>query len=44
MERADGMGHAENFAPVRVERAPVGEIADVRVTAIDGETLIGVKA
>jgi len=44
VERADGMGHAENFAPVRVERAPVGEIADVRVTAIDGETLIGVKA
>ena len=44
VERADGTGHAENFAPVRVERARVGEIADVRVTGVDGDVLIGVKA
>jgi threonylcarbamoyladenosine tRNA methylthiotransferase MtaB len=44
VERADGLGHAENFAPVRVERALVGEIADVRLTGVDGDMLIGVKA
>jgi threonylcarbamoyladenosine tRNA methylthiotransferase MtaB len=44
VERANGLGHAENFAPVRVERAEVGAIADVRVIGIDGDVLIGVKA
>lgn len=44
VERADGLGHAGNFAPVRVEGAPVGEIAGVRVAGIDGDTLIGVPA
>jgi len=46
VEREDGAGHAENFAPVRV--APpsgggntAGEIVTVRIAAVDGETLVG---
>jgi len=49
VERADGMGHAENFAPVRVAPPlgggrPPGQIVEVRVTAVEGEVLIGVPA
>lgn len=35
-------GHAENFAPVRFAEAPPrGEIIEARITALDGEMLIG---
>jgi threonylcarbamoyladenosine tRNA methylthiotransferase MtaB len=44
VERADGLGHAENFAPVRVNEGQVGAIAEVRVTGIAGDTLIGAPA
>lgn len=37
-----GLGHAENFASIRSLGAEVGEIAEVRITHIDGGTLIGV--
>ena len=39
----DGMGHAENFAPVRVAGAP-GEIVAATIAGVDGETLIGSPA
>ncbi|MDB5691473.1 MAG: 2-methylthioadenine synthase [Alphaproteobacteria bacterium] len=45
----DGLGHAENFAPVRV--APPldgegfqGDIAQVLITALDGDILVGIPA
>ncbi|MDP9415447.1 MAG: tRNA (N(6)-L-threonylcarbamoyladenosine(37)-C(2))-methylthiotransferase MtaB [Pseudomonadota bacterium] len=41
VERDSGLGHAENFAPVRVLGGSVGKVAPVRVTGIDGDTLIG---
>ena len=40
----DGKGHAENFAPVRIDRAPDGEIVAAVVTAVETNTLIGVPA
>jgi threonylcarbamoyladenosine tRNA methylthiotransferase MtaB len=41
MERG-GTGHAENFAKVRpAMSAAVGEIVDVRIAAVDGDTLLG---
>ena len=48
IEREDGSGHAENFAPVRVSAggatAPVGAVVEVAVTNIENDELIGVKA
>ena len=48
IEREDGIGHAENFAPVRLSaggaKAPVGAIVEVAVTNIENDELIGVKA
>jgi len=44
VERADGSGHAENFAPVRVDGAKAGALVDVRVARVDGDMLIGVPA
>ncbi len=41
VERDSGFGHAENFAPVRVVGGSVGTIVPVRVTGVDGDTLIG---
>jgi threonylcarbamoyladenosine tRNA methylthiotransferase MtaB len=41
VEREDGIGHAENFAPVRVEGARVGRIVDARITAVENDLLIG---
>ncbi|MGQ0590184.1 MAG: tRNA (N(6)-L-threonylcarbamoyladenosine(37)-C(2))-methylthiotransferase MtaB [Sphingosinicella sp.] len=40
----DGRGHAENFAPVRIDRAPDGEIVEAVVTAFEGDMLIGAPA
>jgi threonylcarbamoyladenosine tRNA methylthiotransferase MtaB len=45
----DGCGHAENFAPVRLAHpldaeGLTGTIVDVRVAAVEGETLVGVPA
>ena len=41
----NGLGHAENFAPVQIEAASVdGEIADVRIARVEEGTLIGVPA
>ena len=42
VERGCGSGHAENFAPVRVDRPEIGRIVDVRVTGIEDGVLIGV--
>jgi len=42
VEREDGTGHAENFAPVRVDRARVGRIVDARIAAVENDLLIGV--
>ncbi len=51
VERETGLGHAENFAEIRVDRAAgsaadsvVGKIAATRVTGFDGATLIGETA
>src|SRR3546814_14639240 len=42
VERKDGLGHAENFAPVRVAGgAAVGHIATVNVIALANDMLIG---
>ena len=37
----DGRGHAENFAPVRIQGFP-REIVEVRITGVDGGVLVGV--
>ena len=42
VESGSGGGHAENFAPVRVAGAPIGEIVNVRIEAVDQDMLIGV--
>ena len=42
VERTDGSGHAENFAPVRVHGATVGAIVEVTISAAQGDHLIGV--
>jgi threonylcarbamoyladenosine tRNA methylthiotransferase MtaB len=42
VESESGGGHAENFAPVRVAGAPIGEIVNVRIEAVDQDVLIGV--
>jgi threonylcarbamoyladenosine tRNA methylthiotransferase MtaB len=39
-----GKGHAENFAPVRVDSAARGELIDVSITARDGDGLVGERA
>ena len=44
VEREDGTGHAENFAPVRVAGGAVGSIVEAAVTAVDGDHLVGVPA
>ncbi len=41
VERNSGLGHAENFAPVRVVGGSVGKVAPVRITGVDGDMLIG---
>lgn len=41
VEREDGSGHCENFAPLRVSSFPVGEIVEVEVAAVENGTLIG---
>jgi threonylcarbamoyladenosine tRNA methylthiotransferase MtaB len=45
VEREDGTGHAENFAPVQViaavETTVVGTIVEARITAVDGDILLG---
>ena len=43
VEREDGSGHAENFAPVRVIGAGTGEIAAATITGMEDGILIGVK-
>ena len=44
----DGMGHAENFAPVQLSHSRVrgnhGQVIDALITAVEGETLVGVPA
>jgi len=45
VEREDGGGHAENFAPVQVRAGGrVGEVSDVVVSGLEGDSLIGVIA
>jgi threonylcarbamoyladenosine tRNA methylthiotransferase MtaB len=39
-----GKGHTDAFAPVRVEGADKGSVIDVRITALDGDHLVGVPA
>jgi threonylcarbamoyladenosine tRNA methylthiotransferase MtaB len=43
-----GAGHAENFAPVRLRRSGEsgndGDVVDVRIVGVDGDTLIGIPA
>jgi hypothetical protein len=52
----DGRGHAENFAPVTIRRPRAGgdpsensrwgdgQVVEVKITALDGDTLIGIAA
>ncbi len=45
VERENGSGHAENFAPVCVRPAPeVGRITRCRITHVEGDTLLGAPA
>jgi threonylcarbamoyladenosine tRNA methylthiotransferase MtaB len=39
----DGIGHAENFAPVQT-RCGDGEIVDLRITSLANDLLVGVPA
>ena len=43
VERESGLGHAENFAPVRVAAGRIGTVEDVLVRGRDGDTLVGEK-
>jgi threonylcarbamoyladenosine tRNA methylthiotransferase MtaB len=43
IERESGLGHSENFAPVRVAAGKVGVVEDVLVVGRDGDTLVGEK-
>ena len=43
VEREDGSGHAENFAPVRVA-GRAGTIVEAAITALDGDMLVGEPA
>ena len=43
VERENGLGHAENFAPVRVA-GEVGRVRQATVVAVDGDALVGVPA
>jgi threonylcarbamoyladenosine tRNA methylthiotransferase MtaB len=38
----DHQGHAENFAPVRVAQAVGGDIVEVRIDCVTGDSLVGV--
>ena len=40
----DGLGHAENFAPIRVAGAETGQIVAANITGIENDVLIGVAA
>jgi threonylcarbamoyladenosine tRNA methylthiotransferase MtaB len=45
VEREHGLGHAENFAPVRVTTAnEVGKIRQVTIVGLEGEMLVGAAA
>ena len=45
VERGEGTGHAENFAPVQAVHCPdVGAVSEVKITAFAADTLIGVPA
>ena len=41
VEREDGSGHAENFAPVRVAGTEIGHIAKARIVSVEDSVLIG---
>ncbi len=41
---AEGNGHSDGFAPVRVEGAERGEIVKARIVSRDGDHLVGVRA
>ena len=40
----NGKGHSDGFAPVALAGGQRGEILDVRVTGVDGDHLVGVRA
>ena len=40
----DGLGHAENFAPVQVRHSGDGEIVEARIVAVESGILTGVPA
>ena len=47
VEREDGSGHAENFAPARVTRSlgtDVGNVVEVRIAGVEAGQLIGVMS
>lgn len=44
VEREDGFGHSESFAPIRVPGAPVGSVATTQIRALEGDVLIGEAA
>jgi threonylcarbamoyladenosine tRNA methylthiotransferase MtaB len=41
VEREDGFGHGESFAPVRVPGAPVGKVASALIRSVEGDMLVG---
>jgi threonylcarbamoyladenosine tRNA methylthiotransferase MtaB len=44
VEREDGSGHCESFAPARVPGATIGRIAVARITGLDDGMLLGAAA
>ena len=41
---SSGKGHSDGFAPVLVEESSRGDLTDARITACDGDHLVGVAA
>lgn len=44
VEREDGLGHGESFAPVRIAGAPIGQVTNVLIESVEGDMLIGKAA
>jgi len=46
VERENGFGHAESFAPVRLlsDGSDVGKVVQASITSVDGDMLVGVPA
>ena len=44
VEREDGFGHGESFAPIRIAGAPIGEVTNALIESVESDVLIGQAA